>query len=167
MVKNSILNQTKHQNKLSDELKDLTQKAQELKKLQGVKQEYEALHVSLKEQTKLKEYSLTKDGLNKEQIQLKEQWKKSKADIQLLEKSCEMQEQYVFDEKNLAQDISVRQDEIEAKQTIEKELELEISAEQRVINEANTKVRTHKKHWFEIQSVQLVLDLFLKSMTTL
>ncbi len=145
LVKNSILNQTKHQNKLSDELKDLTQKAQELKKLQGVKQEYEALHVSLKEQTKLKEYSLTKDGLNKEQIQLKEQWKKSKADIQLLEKSCEMQEQYVFDEKNLAQDISVRQDEIEAKQTIEKELELEISAEQRVINEANTKVERIKK----------------------
>ena len=73
LVKNSILNQIKHQSKLTKEIQELEVKAKELKESEGVKKEYEALHVKIKEQTKLKEYHLKKDGLNKEQVQLKEQ----------------------------------------------------------------------------------------------
>ncbi|WP_024953498.1 AAA family ATPase [Sulfurospirillum arcachonense] len=144
LVQNSIQNQIKNQKRLTQELQDLELKARELQKYEGIKQEFEALHVKLQEQAKLKEYSLKKEGLQKEQVQLTEQWKKSKADIKALQKACEMMEKYSFDAKNLEQDLSIRQDEIEAKQTIEKEIELEIAAEQRVINETNAKI-THIK----------------------
>ena len=55
-----------------------------------------------------------------------------------------MQEQQIFDEKNLAQDLSIRQDDIEAKQTIEKELELEVAVEQKKKREKEYQELTNK-----------------------
>ncbi|WP_455755951.1 AAA family ATPase [Sulfurimonas sp.] len=144
LIKNSIINQRKNQTKLSNELKELELKAKELQGLESVKTEYLELQNKLKSQEKLKEYHLKKDGLNKEQIQLREQYTKSKADIYALEKACEMYEQYIFDEKNLAQELSLRQDGIEVKHTIEQELQLEMAAEQRIIDDTNAKIQNIK-----------------------
>ena len=140
LVKHSVINQTKNQTKLSNELKELEQKAKELKDLGTLKTDYTQLQERLKEQDKLKEYHLKKDGLNKELAQLREQYTKSKADIYALEKACEMYEQYLFDIKNLEEDLSIRQDNIEVKHTIEHELLLEMAAEQRIIDETNSKI---------------------------
>jgi len=144
LIKNSIINQRKNQTKLSNELKELELKAKELQGLGSVKTQYLELQNKLKEQEKLKEYHLKKDGLNKEQTQLREQYTKSKADIYTLEKACEMYEQYIFDEKNLAQELSLRQDGIEVKHTIEQELQLEMAAEQRIIDDTNAKIQNIK-----------------------
>lgn len=85
LLKNSLELGKQQEAKLSQELKELESKQKEIITLEPLKNEYEKLQLTLKEQQNLKEIQLKKDGLNKEQIQLKEQWKKSKADITLLE----------------------------------------------------------------------------------
>ncbi|MCD6432993.1 MAG: SMC family ATPase [Sulfurimonas sp.] len=140
LLKNSIINRTKNQAKLSNELKELDTKARELKSLGTLKTDYTQLQNSLKTQEKLKEYHLKKEGLSKEQVQLKEQYTKAKSDIYALEKECDMYEQYLFDAKNLEEDLSIRQDNIEVKHTIEQELLLEMAAQQRIIDETNSKI---------------------------
>ena len=140
LLKNSKSSEVMNQVKLSAEIHELEHKEEELKKLQPVKIEYLNLQEQLKAQEKLKEAHLKKEGLQKEQVQLKEQWKKSKSDIHTLEKACEMYEQYIFDAKNLEQDLSLRQDGIEVKHTIEQELLLEMAGEQKIIDETNSKI---------------------------
>ncbi len=81
LVRNSILSQSKNQDKLTKELGVLETRAKELKDLDGVKKEYEALHVSLKEQENLKNITIKKEGLEKEQTALRTQYTKAKADI--------------------------------------------------------------------------------------
>jgi exonuclease SbcC len=129
-----------NQAKLIAQTHELEHKADKLVTLSHVKDAYIKAQVSLKEQEKLKEYYLKKEGLNREQISLREQYTKSKTDIQTLQKSCENYEQYVFDAKNQEQDLSLRQDAIEVKHTIEQELMLERASEQRVIDETNAKI---------------------------
>ncbi|NOR57886.1 MAG: SMC family ATPase, partial [Sulfurimonas sp.] len=129
-----------NQAKLIAENHELEHKQEELASLASVKKTYLSLQEDLKNQDKLKEYHLKREGLTKEQVQLREQYTKSKADIHTLEKACEMFEQYTFDAKNLEQDLSIRQDGIEVKHTIEQELLLEMKAEQRTIDETNAKI---------------------------
>jgi len=140
LIKNSIDSNTKQQIKSTQELKDLEDKKTELKSLEPIKKEYQLLLESLKEQDKLKEYHLKKDGLQKEQIQLRDQYTKSKSDISLLEKECSSYEQFTFKSKNLEQNISLLQDDITDKQTIEKELRAQIAGEQKIIDETNKKI---------------------------
>ncbi len=145
LLKNSIINQGKNQTKLSKELQELDAKAKELQNLQSLKKEYLELQEKLKEQDKLKEYSLKKEGLNKELIQLREQYSKSKTDIYKLEKECDMYEEYLFNTKNLEEDLSIRQDNIEVKHTIEQELLLEMAGEQKIIDATKAKIQHLKK----------------------
>jgi exonuclease SbcC len=140
LLKNSKSLEMLNQAKLIAENHQLEDKQEELKTLASVKKEYLSLQEDLKTQEKLKEYHLKKEGLTKEQVQLREQYKKAKSDIQGLEKECEMFEQYSFDAKNLEQDLSIRQDAIEVKHTIEQELLLEMKAQQRTIDETNAKI---------------------------
>ena len=64
-------------------------------------------------------------------MQLRVQYTKSKNDISQLEKECSSYEQLVFKSKNLEQNISITQDNITDKQTIEKELRAQIAGEQK------------------------------------
>ena len=85
LIKNRIESNKLQEVKLSNELLELQQKQKELIALESVKTEFEQLQINLKEQQQLKEIQLKKDGLNKEQIQLREQYTKAKNDITTLE----------------------------------------------------------------------------------
>lgn len=141
LLKNSINSNIENQNKLSTELKDLEEKQLQYKTLEPIKKEYETLQSNLKEQIQLKEYSLKKEGLIKEQVQLREQYKKAKNDIALLQKECEGFEAL----KQKEQETKTQQEQI--KQTLtqiqakEKELNSNIFAEQRVINDTTAKIQ--------------------------
>jgi exonuclease SbcC len=141
LLKNSKNSELMNQVKLIAENHTLEHKQEELNTLLSVKPEYVNLQEQLKSQEKLKEYHLKKAGLSLEQVQLREQWEKSKADIHTLEKACEMYEQFLLDKKNVEQDLSILQDNIEAKHIIEQELLQERAAEQRLINETNAKIQ--------------------------
>lgn len=145
LLKNSKSIELINQAKLIAENHELEHKQEELATLASLKKEYLSLQEDLKNQELLKEYFLKREGLTKEQVQLREQYKKAKADIQGLEKECEMFEQYSFDAKNLEQDLSLRQDAIEVKHTIEQELLLEMKAQQRIIDETNAKIANIKE----------------------
>jgi len=85
LIKNTLESNKQHQTKLTNELVELQQKQKELVALEPVKIEFEQLQLKLKEQQQLKEIQLKKDGLNKEQILLREQYTKAKNDIATLE----------------------------------------------------------------------------------
>jgi len=85
IIKTSLASLNSQQEKLILELQGLEEKHKELTLLEAVKQEFEQLQIELKEQQQLKEIQLKIDGLHKEQVQLKEQWKKAKNDIATLE----------------------------------------------------------------------------------
>ncbi|WP_323593484.1 SMC family ATPase [Aliarcobacter butzleri] len=85
LIKITLESNKQQQTKLSNEFLELQQKQKESITLEPFKIEYEELIIKLKEQQKLKEIKLTIDGLNKEQIQLREQYKKAKNDISKLE----------------------------------------------------------------------------------
>ena len=85
LIKNSLESNKFQQAKLTNELVELQQKQKELVALEPIKIEFEQLQVHLKEQQQLKEIQLKKEGLNKEQIQLREQYTKAKNDIAALE----------------------------------------------------------------------------------
>ncbi len=85
LIKNTLEANKLQQTKLSTELTELHQKQKELTALEPLKIEYEQLQLHLKEQQHLKEIQLKIDGLNKEQIQLREQYTKAKNDIATLE----------------------------------------------------------------------------------
>lgn len=140
LLKNSIQSQNDNLEKLKLEIKELEAKQQELKTLEPLKKEFESLQKDLEEQNKLKEFHIKKEALLKEQVGLREQYKKIKTDIALLEKECENYEQFTFDAKNLEQNISILQDTIEQKHTIEKELLAESAAEQKQIDLTNAKI---------------------------
>ena len=140
IIKNTKSSEILNQVKLSAELHELEHKQESLTKLGNLKADYENLQVQLKEQNESKEIQIKKEGLQKEQVQLRDQYIKSKADIHRLEKECEMHEKYTFDIKNLEQDLSIRQDDIEVKHTIEQELLLERAAEQKIIDVTNEKI---------------------------
>ena len=85
LIKNSLESNKLQQTKLASELLELQQKQKEIVALEPVKIEFEQLQTKLKEQQQLKEIQLKKDGLNKEQTQLREQYTKAKNDIASLE----------------------------------------------------------------------------------
>ncbi|MBW6488955.1 SMC family ATPase [Sulfurimonas sp.] len=140
LAKNSKNSEIMNQVKLIAELHELEDKQQKLEALKSAKAEYEALLEQLKTQEKLKEYYLKKEGLQKEQIQLREQYVKSKSDIHTLESECAKYDELILNAKNLEISIAVLQDTISSKHTIENELRAEIAAEQKQIDVTNAKI---------------------------
>ena len=140
LIKNSINSNTLQQTKLTKELDDLKLKQNELKKLEPTKKEYQELIEQLKEQDKLKEYYLTKEGLEKELTQLRAQYTKSQTDIATLQKECILYDKLIEDAKKLEQSIKILQDEIALKLTSEKDIRANIAGEQKVIDDSNKKI---------------------------
>jgi exonuclease SbcC len=140
LLKNSIKSHQINQDKLSNELNNLKVKQEELRGLQSVKQEYTILHESIKEQEKLKEFHIRKEGLILEQNELREQYKKAKETINLLEFETKEHKELVEKEKALELKLeSIKQTLIQI-QTKEKALLQEIAGEQKLISDISKKI---------------------------
>lgn len=140
LIKNSITSNLATQTKLTEELKTLETKAKELKSLSTVKKEYESLHVKLKEHETLKNIQIKKEGLEKEQTQLRAQYTKAKADIATLEEQTKPYETLLGQKKeNEALSMKLKT-ELLGKQTEQKQLQNELSAEQRVVSDTQQKI---------------------------
>jgi len=140
LIKNTINANLATQTKLTEELKNLETKAKELKAQSSVKKEYEALHVKLKEHENLKNIQIKKEGLEKEQTQLRAQYTKAKADIATLEEQTKPYETLLGQKKeNEALSMKLKT-ELLGKQTEQKQLQNELSAEQRVVLDTQQKI---------------------------
>ncbi|MCW8953609.1 MAG: SMC family ATPase, partial [Sulfurimonas sp.] len=145
LAKNSKSLEIMNQVKLSAELHELEHKQDELSKFANVKTEYANLQEQLKEQDKLREFQLKKEGLQKEQASLRDQYTKSKSDITSLEKACVSYDEYLVNAKNLEISIAALQDTISTKHTIENELKTEMAHEQKQIDITNQKIAKLKE----------------------
>ena len=140
LLKNSIKSHQINQDKLSNELNNLNTKQEELRGLQSVKEEYISLHESIKEQEKLKEFHIRKEGLVLEQNELREQYKKAKETISLLEFETKEHKELVEKEKAIELKLeSIKQTLIQI-QTKEKALLQEIAGEQKLISDISKKI---------------------------
>ena len=140
LLKNSIKSHQINQDKLSNELNNLNTKQEELRGLQSVKQEYISLHESIKEQEKLKEFHIRKEGLILEQNELRDQYKKAKETISLLEFETKEHKELVEKEKAIELKLeSIKQTLIQI-QTKEKALLQEIAGEQKLISDISKKI---------------------------
>ncbi|MBP9491331.1 MAG: SMC family ATPase [Aliarcobacter sp.] len=140
LLKSSIKSHQINQDKLSNELNNLKVKQEELRGLQSVKQEYTSLHESIKEQEKLKEFHIRKEGLILEQNELRDQYKKAKETISLLEFETKEHKELVEKEKALELKLeSIKQTLIQI-QTKEKTLLQEIAGEQKLISDISKKI---------------------------
>jgi DNA repair protein SbcC/Rad50 len=140
LLKNSIKSHQVNQDKLSNELNNLNSKQTELRGLQSVKEEYISLHESIKEQEKLKEFHIRKEGLILEQNELRDQYKKAKETISLLEFETKEHKELVEKEKALELKLeSIKQTLLQI-QTQEKILLQEIAGEQKLISDISKKI---------------------------
>ena len=140
LLKSSIKSHQINQDKLSNELNNLKVKQEELRGLQSVKEEYISLHESIKEQEKLKEFHIRKEGLILEQNELRDQYKKAKETISLLEFETKEHKELVEKEKALEAKLeSIKQTLIQI-QTNEKALLQEIAGEQKLISDISKKI---------------------------
>jgi len=144
LLKNSKSSEVMNQVKLSAELHELEHKQEALSKLGNLKEAYENLQAQQHEQEKLKEIHLNKEGLQKEQVQLREQYTKAKADIQHLQKECEIHSQTQNLFNTLELDLANVQENIQKQKDLEQALLMDRSAEQRVIDETKSKIASLK-----------------------
>jgi exonuclease SbcC len=139
LIKNSIESNKLQQTKLSNELTELQNKQKELTLLEPLKVEYENLQIKLKEQQQLKEIKLKVDGLNKEQVQLREQYLKAKNDISKLELEIKDYEQLKLNKQNTSKTLLNLQDSIKDLESKIKAINSSIAGEQKLID--NTKAQ--------------------------
>ncbi|MFX4237475.1 AAA family ATPase [Aliarcobacter butzleri] len=146
LIKITLESNKQQQTKLSNEFLELQQKQKESITLEPFKIEYEELIIKLKEQQKLKEIKLTIDGLNREQIQLREQYKKAKNDISKLE--FEVKDYEIL--KSKQQEL---QNELEKVQTNTKDLEVQIKAINSLISGDQKIIDMTKSQIFQIEDI--------------
>lgn len=134
LIKNSLESNKLQQTKLATELVELQQKQKELVALGSVKIEFEQLQINLKEQQQLKEIQLKKDGLNKEQTQLREQYTKAKNDIATLELEVKDHEALKLKQQQMKMEVDKLQTSIKELETGIKAINTSISGEQKLID---------------------------------
>ncbi|MFA6136633.1 MAG: SMC family ATPase [Sulfurimonas sp.] len=140
LIKNTKSLELLNEAKLIAENHELEHKQQKLVELSHFKTEYLSAGEQLKIHEKLKEFHLKKEGLNKELVQLREQYTKSKSDIAALEVACGNYDELLLNAKNLELNLAMLQEQINTKHTIENELKAEISSEQKQIDLTNEKI---------------------------
>ncbi|MDD3009648.1 MAG: SMC family ATPase [Arcobacter sp.] len=134
LIKNRLESNKLQQTKLSSELLELQQKQKELVALEPVKIEFEQLQLKLKEQQQLKEIQLKKDGLNKEQIQLREQYTKAKNDIAALEIEVKDYANLQLKQQQIQAEMTKLKDSIKEQEAQIKTISSSISGEQKLID---------------------------------
>lgn len=141
LLKNTINSHIVNQTKLSNEVIHLEDKQNELKGLNVVKDEYKQLHENIKEQEKLKEYHIRKDGLLSEQDNLREQYKKSKNAITRLENETNEHKTLVEKEKELEKHLQEQKELLEQKNNTEKTILQTIAGEEKLIADITKKIQ--------------------------
>ena len=134
LIKNTLESNKQQQTKLSSELLELQQKQKELVALEPVKIKFEQLQLKLKEQQQLKEIQLKKDGLNKEQIQLREQYTKAKNDIATLELEVKDYANLQLKQQQIQAEMTKLQTSIKEQEAQIKTISSSISGEQKLID---------------------------------
>ena len=134
LIKNSLESNKLQQAKLSSELLELQQKQKELVALEPVKIEFEQLQLKLKEQQQLKEIQLKKDGLNKEQKNLREQYTKVKNDIAALELEVKDYANLQLKQQQIHAEVTKLQTSIKEQEAQIKIISSSISGEQKLID---------------------------------
>lgn len=127
--------------KLKTQLQELEQKAQELQKLSAVKDEYIKLQETLKIHEHTKEQQLKKEGLQKEQMQLREQYTKAKNDITLLTQECGMYNELLTQEQKEQNGLVELKKRLAQSVAKDKELNARLSAEKRIISDTHAKIQ--------------------------
>lgn len=146
LIKHTLESNKQQQTKLSNELLELQQKQKEFTSLEPFKVEYEQLIIKLNEQQQLKEIKLRIDGLNKEQIQLRDQYIKAKNDISKLEFEVKDYEILKSKQKQL-------QNELEKVQTNTKDLEAQIKTINSLISGDQKIIDITKSQIFQIEDI--------------
>jgi DNA repair protein SbcC/Rad50 len=134
LIKNSLESNKLQQTKLTNELVELQQKQKELVALEPVKIEFEQLQLKLKEQQQLKEIQLKKDGLNKEQKNLREQYTKAKNDIATLEHETKDYANLQLKQQQIQAEMTKLQTSIKEQEAQIKAISSSISGEQKLID---------------------------------
>jgi len=134
LIKNTLESNKLQHTKLSTELSELQQKQKELTALEPLKIEFEQLQIKLKEQQQLKEIQLKKDGLNKEQTQLREQYTKAKNDIASLELEVKDYANLQLKQQQIKNEVDKLQTSIKELETGIKAINSSISGEQKLID---------------------------------
>lgn len=140
LIKNSLESNKFQQAKLTNELVELQQKQKELVALEPIKIEFEQLQVHLKEQQQLKEIQLKKEGLNKEQIQLREQYTKAKNDIATLELEVKDYANLQLKQQQIQAEITKLKDSIKEQESQIKAISSSISGEQKLIDTTKAQI---------------------------
>ena len=140
LIKNSLESNKFQQAKLTNELVELQQKQKELVALEPIKIEFEQLQVHLKEQQQLKEIQLKKEGLNKEQIQLREQYTKAKNDIATLELEVKDYANLQLKQQQIQAEMTKLKDSIKEQESQIKAISSSISGEQKLIDTTKAQI---------------------------
>jgi exonuclease SbcC len=141
LLKNSLNAELLNKKKLENELQELDKKAKELENLGDTTAKYLASQTQLKEQEQLKEHALKKEGVEKELVQLREQYTKSKNDIALLEKESAPYSTIQKERESLQQTLKILLAQLEQQTAKEQEMLSQIAAEQKQIEVANEKIQ--------------------------
>ena len=145
LAQNSLESTKQNELKLKAELKSLEEKAKELAGLATVKKEYLKTQDEVKKQEELKNIHIKKEALEKEQIDLREQYTKTKADIKTLELTCKEYEPLSKKAKELEELLHKLKTELTQKQNAKQKLSSELWAEQRVVNDTKEKINAIQK----------------------
>ena len=141
LLKNTLNAHSANKDKLEHDLNTLELKQKELRGLESVKSQYTTLHESIKEQEKLKEHHIRKEGLQKEQVSLREQYKKSKDIQHTLEEQTKEHSSYIQKEKELNAQLSSIKEQLSTINEEEKQILQTIAGEQKLISDINKKIQ--------------------------
>jgi len=141
LLKNTLNAHSSNKNKLEQDLNNLELKQKELRGLESVKSQYTSLHESIKEQEILKEHHIRKEGLQKEQISLREQYKKSKDNQHTLEEQTKEHRSHIQKEKDLESKLSNLKEQLLSINEEEKQILKTIAGEQKLISDINKKIQ--------------------------
>lgn len=145
-----LLNQSQQSNgeakkKLENELKDLENRAKDLKTKEPVKKEYSELIDAIKKQNELKNIAIKKEALEKEQAELRDLFKQEKAKIELLQKECGDYDKILEGINETSQKLEAYKKDLTTAEKKEKEILEQISGENRVIKDTKEKVSNLQK----------------------
>lgn len=139
--KNSLKNNQENQNRLTKELQILEQKAKELEALKPIETSFKNLENLLKEQDNLKEFHLRKEGLEKEQIHLREQYSRSKNALNSLLKECKDENIIQEELSQIDKSLITCHESLEMKEKTINQVQAIISAEQNQIKLTEDKIK--------------------------
>ncbi|RXJ87118.1 AAA family ATPase [Arcobacter sp. CECT 8985] len=129
-------------NKLNEELKQLELKKIEFDNIKDIKDKYEGLLSSIKEQDFLKEKYLKKQALIKERDELRLSYKKQKEDISNIQEQLKDEKSVEKQHLQLKHDISDLQKQLQDKKITDRELRDKIAGQENLIIDTKNKIDT-------------------------